>query len=144
MNKTNIKINTNIENILKSHKNVAIVGMSDSPVRDSYKVGLYLRNAGYNIYLVNPNYTSILGNKCYPNLKTIRDPIEIVDIFRKPVHVVPIIKDAIEIQAKVVWMQLGVVNTEAADLALDAGLQVVMDHCIKIDHRRHFPNTLSI
>jgi predicted CoA-binding protein len=144
MNKTNIKINTNIENILKSYKNVAIVGMSDSPVRDSYKVGLYLRNAGYNIYPVNPNYTSILGNKCYPNLKTIRDPIEIVDIFRKPVHVVPIIKDAIEIQAKVVWMQLGVVNTEAADLALDAGLQVVMDHCIKIDHRRHFPNTLSI
>ncbi len=144
MNKTNNKINTDIERLLKNHKNVAIVGMSDSPVKDSYKVGLYLQKAGYNIYPVNPKYTSILGNKCYPNLKIIPDSIEIVDIFRKPEYVVPIVKEAIEIQAKVVWMQLGVINTEAAALALEAGLQVVMDHCIKIEHRRHFPDILSI
>jgi len=144
MNKSNIKINTDIEKLLKNRTNVAIVGMSDSPVKDSYNVGLYLQNAGYNIYPVNPKYTSILGNQCYPNLKIIPDLIDIVDIFRKPEHVVPIVKEAIEIHAKVVWMQLGVINTEAATLALEAGLEVVMDHCIKIEHRRHFPDALSI
>jgi predicted CoA-binding protein len=144
LNKTNTKINTEIEKILKDYKNVAIVGMSDSPVKDSYKVGLYLQKAGYNIYPVNPKYESILGNQCYPNLKSIPDTIEIVDIFRKPEHVVPIVKEAMEIETKVVWMQLGVISTEAATLALKAGLQVVMDHCIKIEHRRHYPNALSI
>jgi predicted CoA-binding protein len=144
MNKMNTKINTNIEKILKNHKNIAIVGMSDSPVKDSYKVGLYLQKAGYNIYPVNPKYEAILANQCYPNLKAIPDSIEIVNIFRKPEQVVPIIKEAIEIQAKVVWMQLGVINTEAAVFALEAGLQVVMDHCIKIEHRHHYPDALSI
>jgi predicted CoA-binding protein len=135
-------INTGIKEILRSYQNVAIVGISDSPAKASYLVGKYLQKAGFKIYPVNPKYESILGTQCYPELSSIPDTIEIVDIFRNPEYVLPIAQEAIEISAKVIWMQLGIINNEAAEIVLRAGLQVVMDRCIKIEHRRYFPNKL--
>ena len=126
----------NIEEIFDKYRNIAIVGISDSPERPSNKVAKYLHNSGFNIYPVNPKFENILGIKCYPDLKSIDFKIDIVDIFRRPDHVPAITDMAIEIGAKVIWMQLGVVNKEAAKKAKQHGLQVVMDRCIKIEHQR--------
>ena len=109
-------INTRIKEILSVYKNVAIVGISDSPAKASYLVGEYLQKAGFNIYPVNPKYKSILGNQCYPDLSSIPDTIEIVDFFRNPEYVLPIAREAIGIGAKVVWMQLGIINNEVAEI----------------------------
>lgn len=97
-------------------------------------VGKYLIDAGFTVYPVNPGVTSILGHTCYPDLASIPDPIDLVDIFRRSEDVLPVVEAAIAVGAKVVWMQQGIVNEEAAILAENAGLQVVMDRCIKIDH----------
>jgi predicted CoA-binding protein len=128
------EINDNIGAILNKHKNIAIVGLSASPNRPSYGVANYLLNVGYNIYPVNPKYDNILNNKCYPTLAAIPDLIEIVNIFRKPDQILPVIQESIRIKAKIIWMQSGIVNVQAAELALEAGLEVVMDRCIKIEH----------
>jgi uncharacterized protein len=128
------RINQNIPEILNKSKNIAIVGLSQKPERQSHKVGLYIKNAGYNIFPVNPNYDSVLGLKCYKSLSDIPEPIDIVDIFRKSEDVLPIVQEAVKINAKTIWMQLGIKNEQAAKLALDAGMQVIMDHCIKIEH----------
>ena len=125
-----------IKNILSKAKNIAIVGLSDAPEKPSYRVANYLVSAGYQIYPVNPKYDSILGLKCYPGLKDIKDKIDIVDIFRRPEQILPIAEEAIEIKPSVVWMQLGIVNEEAARLARKAGLKVIMNRCIKIEHQR--------
>ena len=110
--------------------------MSDSPDKPSYGVAKYLISAGYNIFPVNPKYDSILGAKCHKNLNDIDCKIDIVDVFRRPEHILPVAEKAIEIEARVLWMQLGIINEEAAKLAHEAGLDVIMNRCIKVDHRR--------
>ncbi len=132
------QINSNIPEILKSYRRVAVVGISDKPHRPSHFVSEYLLQAGFTIYPVNPRYEEVLGLKCYPNLQAIPEPVEIVDIFRRPDTVMPVVEEAIQIGAKVVWMQQGVVNHEAARKALEAGLMVVMDRCLKVEHALHF------
>jgi len=127
-----------IPDILNNYHHIAIVGLSASPWKPSYGVAKYLLNAGYNIYPVNPNYDTVLNLKCYPTLETVPFPIDIVNIFRKTDKVLSIVQDAILINAKVVWMQQGIIHDKAADLALKAGLEVVMDRCIKIDHLHYF------
>jgi len=123
-----------IKEILENNKVIAVVGISNDPEKPSYFVSEYMQQHGYRIIPVNPRYEEILGEKCYPALKSIPEKIDIVDIFRKPSAVPPIVDDAIEIGAKVVWMQSGICNNEAADKARAAGLKVVMSKCIKVEH----------
>jgi predicted CoA-binding protein len=129
-----------IKEILTSYKTVAIVGISNKPDRDSYIVAEYLLNQGYKIIPVNPNIDTVLGLKAYPDLISIPEDIEIVDIFRRPEFVDEIVDQAIEKGAKVVWMQLGVINESAAEKARKAGLKVVMNKCIKVEHMYRFGN----
>lgn len=121
--------------ILKSFRNIAVVGLSPKENRPSNQVARYLIDAGYNVIPVNPGQDEILGRKCYPDLESIPETVEIVDIFRRSEDIPPVVKSAIKISAKVVWMQLGIVNDEAATEAKEAGLSVIMDRCIKIDHQ---------
>jgi len=124
--------------ILSLGKRVAIVGLSGNPARPSHFVAIYLRSRGYEIIPVNPREKTILGVESYPSLTAIPGPVDVVDIFRDPAAVPAIVEEAIAIHAKAVWMQLGVVNLEAAQRARDAGLEVVMDRCMKIEHARYF------
>lgn len=123
-----------IKGILEKYKTVAVVGLSPKPERDSHKVAKYLKEKHYRIVPVNPGQKEILGEKCYPNLKAIPFPIDVVDIFRKAEAIPPVVDDAVEIGARVVWMQLGLAHNQAADKARKAGLEVVMNKCIKIEH----------
>jgi uncharacterized protein len=127
-----------IRRLLKSHKTIAVVGLSANWWRPSYFAAKYLQEHGYRIVPVNPQYTEVLGEKCYPNLKAIPFPIHIVDCFRKTEEIPAITEDAIAIGAKCLWMQLGVINDAAARRATDAKLDVVMDRCVKIEHGRLF------
>lgn len=127
------KVNQNIPEILRRYRRVAVVGLSDNPYRASYGVASYLLKLGFTIFPVNPNYTQVLGLTCYPDLPAIGQTIEIVDIFRRAEDVPPIVEQAIQIGAKVIWMQSGIINEAAAQKALDAGLDVVMDVCIKME-----------
>ncbi len=127
-----------LRRILMQYKRVAIVGLSDNWSRPSNFVGKYLLEHGFEIFPVNPKYDEILGRKCYPDLKSIPEPVDIVDLFQRADRVMPFVEDAIEIGAKCVWMQLEIVNEEAAALARAAGLEVVMDRCIKIEYARLF------
>lgn len=111
-------------------KTIAVVGLSPKEVRPSYGVAKNLQSAGYKIVPVNPGHPEILGEKSYPTLRDIPFEIDVVDVFRRPEHVVPITEAAIEIGAKAIWFQDGVVNEEAAKLAENAGLLVVMDDCM--------------
>ncbi|MFM7670648.1 MAG: CoA-binding protein, partial [Betaproteobacteria bacterium] len=106
--------------------------------RPSYFAAKYMQEHGFRIIPVNPKYDEILGEKCYPNLKAVPEPVDIVDVFRKPDDCVPIAQDAVSIGAKVLWLQLGVVNEEAARVAEAGGLEVVMDRCVKIEYARLF------
>jgi predicted CoA-binding protein len=125
-----------IEQILRNAKTIAVVGASPKPWRDSGSIAQFLAGRGYTVLPVNPAYKDVLGMKCYPDLTSIGSPVDIVDIFRKPEEVLPIIDEAIAIRASTVWMQLDVVNEEAAKRAEDAGLNVIMNRCIAVDHRR--------
>jgi len=125
-----------IRKMLETASTIAIVGLSDKPDRESYRVAEYLQTHGYRIIPVNPTVDTVLGESSYARVADIPETIDIVDVFRKPDAVVAVVADAIEAGARVVWMQLGVVNQEAAKKAETAGLQVVMDRCIKIEHRR--------
>jgi predicted CoA-binding protein len=124
--------------ILTKYRHVAVVGVSDKPDRASNAVARYLIHAGYTIYPVNPSLSTVLGHECWPSLSAIpqekRDLIEIVDIFRKPQDVPPVVDEAIAIGAKVVWMQLGITNETAAEKARNAGLDVVQNRCISVEH----------
>lgn len=131
---TESDINNNISAIIKKYQNIAVVGLSNSPSRPSYGVAKYLIRAGYKIFPVNPKYENILNQKCYPTLDSIPDPVEIVDIFRRPNYILPVVQESILINAKVIWMQSGIINLEAAQMAFNAGLEVVMDRCMKIEH----------
>jgi predicted CoA-binding protein len=124
------------ERILNSGRVVAVVGLSSKPERPSYKVASYLKEQGYKIIPVNPAEREILGEPCYPNLASVPESIDVVDIFRRSEEVSPIIEEAIKIGAKAVWMQEGVVNEEAAARARKAGLMVVMDKCMLKEHQK--------
>ena len=130
-------INT-LRRILRDSKVLAVVGLSADWFRPSYFAAKYMQEHGYRVIPVNPKYASILGEKCYRSLREVPEKVDIVDIFRKSADVMPIAEDAIAIGAKVLWQQLGVRNEGAAAKARAAGLDAVMDHCVKIEHGRLF------
>ena len=123
-----------IRALLESARTIAVVGLSPRPARASNQVARYLIAAGYHVIPVNPGHAEILGLPCYPDLKQVPEPIDIVDCFRRSDQIQAIAEDAVAIGAKVLWLQLGVVNEAAAEFAEQAGLEVVRDRCIKIDH----------
>ena len=125
-----------ISEILRVGRTIAVVGLSAKRYRPSYGVAEYMQRAGYRIIPVNPHETEVLGEKCYPDVESVPEPIDIVDIFRRSEFVPEIVEAAIRKGAKVVWMQEGVIHEEAAPRAQEAGLEVVMDRCILKDHRR--------
>ena len=125
-----------VAEILQSARTIAVVGVSSKRYRPSYGVTEYMQRAGYRIIPVNPQETEVLGEKSYPDLDSVPEPIDIVDIFRRSEFVPEIVEAAIRKGAKAVWMQEGVIHEEAARRAEAAGLAVVMDHCILKEHRR--------
>lgn len=122
--------------ILKNSPTIAVVGLSSDSARPSYNVGFYLKNHGYRVIPVNPRETEVLGEKSYPTLKSIPEMIHIVDVFRKPDAVPAIVEGAIEIGAKAVWLQESVISVDAFLRGRQAGLLMVMDRCIRKEHRR--------
>ena len=127
-----------LRRILQTCKTVAVVGLSDEWHRPSNFVAKYLQSHGYRVIPVNPRYDSILGERCYARLEDIPEPVDMVDVFRKPADVPPIAASAVAIGAKCLWQQLGVANREADAIARAAGLDSVMDRCVKIEHARLF------
>ncbi len=125
-----------LEEILSSTKNIAVVGISDRESAAAHSVPAYLQAQGYRIYPVNPKYEQVLGEKAYADLHSLEDPVDVVLVFRRSDFVPEIVQQAIQIGAKVVWMQLGIVNPDAAEIAKDAGLDVVMDACMRQTHQR--------
>ncbi|MGQ0656415.1 MAG: CoA-binding protein [Betaproteobacteria bacterium] len=130
-------INT-LRRILRECKTLAVVGLSAEWHRPSYFAAKYMQEHGYRVIPVNPKYREILGEKCYPSLRDIPEKVDLVDVFRKTADVPPIVEDAIAIGARVFWQQLGVRNFAAAERARAAGLDAVMDRCVKIEHGRLF------
>ena len=124
--------------ILNQFRTVAVVGLSPDPSRPSHRVATYLARQGYEVIPVNPHAREILGKPSYPDLSSILEVVEVVDIFRRSEEVMPIVDEAIKIGAKAVWMQEGVINEKAASKARDAGLLVVMNKCMYKEHRRLF------
>ena len=122
--------------ILLAAKNVASVGLSSNDEKESFWIAFFLKEQGYRMIPVNPKATEIFGEKAYASLSDIPDEIDVVQVFRRPEDVPPVVEEAIKIGAKVVWMQEGIVNEEAARMARQAGLQVVMDACMRATHRR--------
>jgi predicted CoA-binding protein len=122
--------------LLKKYKSIAVVGLSSNPMRPSFGVTEYMQGAGYRIIPVNPNETEVLGEKSYARLEDVPERIEIVNVFRRAEGVPPVVESAIRVGAKVVWMQSGIENEEAAEKARAAGLVVVEDACILVEHRR--------
>ena len=135
-----------LRRILTEYKRVAMVGLSADWWRPSFFAAKYLLEHGFEVTPVNPKYDEILGQKCYPNLRSLPTPIDVVDLFQKADRVPLFIDDAKDIGAKVFWMQLGVVNPEAAQKAREVGLEVVMDRCMKIEFARLFGglNTIGV
>ncbi|PYT91100.1 MAG: CoA-binding protein [Acidobacteria bacterium] len=125
-----------IAEILRKCKTIAVVGLSSNPLRPSHEVTEYMQGAGYRIIPVNPNETEVLGEKSYARLEDVPEKVDVVNIFRRAEEVPPVVESAIRIGAKVVWMQLGIENEEAAEKAKVAGLAVVEDACILIEHRK--------
>ncbi|WP_027084180.1 CoA-binding protein [Cohnella panacarvi] len=122
-----------IKQILQEANHIAVVGLSDDPSKTSHMVSEAMQRKGYRIIPVNPNATTILGEKCYPTLADVPDPIDIVNVFRRPEHTPQVAKDAVAAGAKVLWLQLGIVSDEAAAIAEEGGLTVIMDRCIKVE-----------
>lgn len=127
-----------IRRILKENHTIAMVGLSADWFRPSYFAAKYLQDHGFRVIPVNPRYEEILGEKSYPRVQDIPDAIDVVDCFRRPEDIPPLAEAAIEVGAKVLWMQLGIVNEEAAAKARDAGLEVIMNRCMKIEFARMF------
>ena len=125
-----------MKDILLSAKTIASVGLSSNQEKESYWIVSYLKDQGYRIIPVNPTADEILGEKAYPDLESVPEKIDVVQVFRKPEDVPPVVDSAIKVGAKAVWMQEGIVNEEAAQKARQAGLQVVMDACMRVTHRR--------
>lgn len=122
--------------ILAKSRTIAVVGLSANWYRPSYFAAKYLQEHGYRVIPVNPNYAEVLGERCYPSVAAIPDAVDVVDGFRKPDEMPALAREAVAKGAKVLWMQLGIRNDEAARIASDAGLDVVMDRCMKIEHAR--------
>ena len=122
--------------ILNQYRVVAMVGASPTPEKPSYRVARYLREHGYRVIPVTPRYPEVLGHTAYPDISSIPDPVEVVDIFRRAEDVMPVVEEAIRARAKVIWMQEGIINEEAARKAREAGLLVVMDRCMRKEHLR--------
>ena len=135
-----------LRRILNDYKRVAIVGLSADWSRPSNFAAKYLIDHGFEVIPVNPKYDEILGQKCYAGLEDIPTPVDIVDLFQRVDRIPPFVDQAIKIGAKVVWMQLGIIHEEAAQKARDAGLEVVMDRCMKIEYARLFGglNTIGV
>ena len=127
-----------LRRILNQNRVIAMVGLSANWYRPSYFAAKYMLDHGYRVIPVNPSYQEVLGQKCYPSLRDIPGPVDIVDCFRKSEEIEPLADDAIAIGAKVLWLQIGVVNEAAAQKARAAGLEVVMDRCVKIEYARLF------
>jgi uncharacterized protein len=127
-----------ITDILKRAKTIAVVGLSDSPLRPSHGVAAYLQSQGYRIIPVNPQITESLGEKAYPSLLDVAEKIDIVDIFRRPEFVEEVVDQAIQLKVPAVWMQEEIVHEKAAQKARQAGIFVVMDRCILVEHRARF------
>ena len=130
-----------IRSILEKYKTIAVVGLSKNPTKDSHRVAKYMKTKGYRVVPINPFADAILGEKCYKNLLDVAETVEVVDVFRPAKEVLPIVDQAIKLKKNMgnptlVWMQLGIVNEEAAKWARDAGLTVVMDRCIMAEHKR--------
>jgi predicted CoA-binding protein len=125
-----------LRRILKENRTIAVVGLSAQWFRPSFFAAKYLQEHGYRVIPVNPAYPEILGEKSYSSLLDVPEPIDVVDVFRKPRDVPPIAEEAIRIGAKVLWLQIGVIHEGAARRAREAGLEVVMDRCMKIEHAR--------
>ncbi len=124
-------------NILREAKSIAIVGMSPNPARSSYFVGTYLlQSTNYRVYFVNPNATEILGEKVYPDLASLPEVPDIVDVFRKASDIPSVMEDVLAVGAPAIWVQLGIYNEEAARHGEEKGLTVVMDRCLKVEHAR--------
>jgi predicted CoA-binding protein len=121
--------------ILETATVIAVVGCSDKPWRDSHRIASYLMLQGYRVYPVNPRLESVLGERCYPNVASIPEHVDIVDVFRNPAYVPDAVEDAIAAGAGAVWLQLGITHPEAEERAASAGLDVVADRCIAVDHR---------
>ena len=127
-----------LRRILKENHVIAMVGLSANWYRPSYFAAKYMLDHGYRVIPVNPSYPEVLGQKCYSSLRDIPEKVDIVDCFRKSEEIMPLAEDAIAIGAKALWMQIGVINEPAADRAAKAGLDVVMDRCVKIEYARLF------
>ena len=132
-----------ITKILRESKTIAVVGLSSSPMRPSFGVSQYMKDAGYRIIPVNPNETEVLGEKSYARLEDVPEKIDIVNVFRRAEEVPPVVESAIRIGAKAVWMQLGVENEQAAEKARAAGLVVIEDACILVEHKKRKQSLLS-
>lgn len=127
---------TDIKNLLKSSKTIAVVGLSTDPTKPSYEVSAYMQSKGYKIVPVRPGAQEILGEKVYASLSEIPFPIDMVDIFRQREAIPGVVDEAIKVKAKAVWMQLGLEHDEAAQKGANAGLKVVQDRCLLIEHKK--------
>jgi len=125
-----------LRRILARSRTIAVVGLSANWYRPSYFAAKYLQDHGYRVIPVNPNYEQVLGERCYPSVSAIPEPVDVVDGFRKSEEMVELARDAVNKKASVLWMQLGIRNEEALRIASDAGLDVVVDRCMKIEHAR--------
>ncbi len=125
-----------IQRVLHSAKTIAVVGLSNNPLRASYFVGYYLRRHGYHVIPVNPRETEILGQRSYASLRDVPEHVDIVNVFRAPDALPDIAREAVEIGADAIWCQFGVINEEGAKIAEDGGVTVVMDRCLKVEHAR--------
>lgn len=126
-----------MEEILKTAKTIAVVGLSSDESKPSYGVSEYMQRRGYRIIPVNPRETEVLGEKAYARLEDIPEPVDIVNVFRRPALTPEVAASAVAMGAKVLWLQLGIENDEAQRIAEAGGLDVVMDRCILIEHRRY-------
>jgi len=126
-----------IQRVLHTAHTIAIVGLSNNELRASYFVGYYLRRHGYRVIPVNPRETQILGQTAYPSLLDVPEPIDVVDVFRAPDALPGIARDAVAINAGVLWCQYGVINDEGARIAEDGSVTVIMDRCLKVEHARY-------
>ncbi|MGE3725142.1 MAG: CoA-binding protein [Candidatus Sericytochromatia bacterium] len=129
-------VNSPFEPLLKNAKRIAVVGVSDKPFRDSHRIARYLQQAGFDMLPVNPLLSEVLGQKVYASLAEIPEPVDIVNVFRRSEEVPDLVEQAIAAGAKAIWLQLGVIHEAAAEKARAAGLAVVMDRCIMVDHAR--------
>ncbi|GAA4464668.1 CoA-binding protein [Phytohabitans houttuyneae] len=126
-----------IQRVLRTAGTIAVVGLSSNPLRASYFVGYYLKRHGYRVVPVNPRETEILGETCYPSLRDVPVPVDVVNVFRAPDALPGIARDAVAIGAKALWCQYGVINSDGTRIADEGGLTVVVDRCLKVEHARY-------